>query len=130
MVAELKVLGEIDERALRVEFGVLQTAEVIVTEERIKHIRERHPQDIELFDLYGKETITAPDRIVKDVKNAGTVFMIMHLPHYNINVVVRLALKTEDERLKNSVMTFYRIRTKNLVKLLRKNKEIYRREII
>ncbi len=129
-MAELKVLGEIDERALKMEFGTLQTAEVVVTEERIKHIRERHPQDVELFDLYGQETITVPDMIVKDMKNEGTVFMIKHLPNYNINVVVRLALKTEDEGLKNSVMTFYRIRAKNLVKLLRKNKEVYRKEII
>lgn len=129
-MAELKVLGKIEERALIAEFGALQTTDVIVTEERIKHIWERHPQDIELFDLYGQETITVPDMIVKDAKNEGTVFMIKHLPGYNINVVVRLALKTGDERLKNSVMTFYRIRTKNLVKLLRKNKEIYRREII
>ncbi len=48
-MAELKVLGEIDERALKVEFGTLQTAEVVVTEERIKHIRGRHPQDVELL---------------------------------------------------------------------------------
>ena len=129
-MTELKVLGEIDERALRMEFGALQTTEVVVTEERIKHIRERHPQDIELFDLYGQEAITVPDMIVKDAKNEGTVFMIKHLPGYNINAVVRLALKTGDERLKNSVMTFYRIRTKNLVKLLKKNKVIYRNEII
>ena len=129
-MAELKVLGEIDERALRVEFGVLQSAEVIVTEERIRHIQERHPRDVELFELYGQVTIAEPDIIVKDMKNEGTVFMIKHLPECNINVVVRLALETEEKELKNSVMTFYRIRTKNLVKWLRKNKEIYRKEII
>lgn len=129
-MAELRVLGEIDESSLRMEFGALQSAEVIVTEERIRHIQERHPQEVELFELYGQETIVEPDIIVRDMKNAGTVFMIKHLPDCNINVVVRLALETEDKELKNSVMTFYRIRTKNLVKLLRKNKEIYRKEII
>lgn len=129
-MAELKVLGEIDEKALKDEFGDLQTAEVIVTEERIKHIRERHPQDVELFDLYGQETVAEPDIIIKDMKNEGTVFLVKYLPASNINVVVRLALETEDEGLKNSVMTFYRIRAKNLVKLLKKNKVIYRKEII
>lgn len=129
-MAGLKVLGEIDERALKMEFGTLQTTEVVVTEERIKHIRERHPQDVELFETYGQETITVPDMIVKDVKNEGTVFLIKHLPDCNINVVVRLALEIENKGLKNSVMTFYRIRTKNLEKLLKKNKEIYRKEII
>ena len=75
-MAELRVLGRIDERALKEEFGDLQTAEVIVTEERIKHIWERHPQDVELFELYGQETVVEPDIIIKDMKNEGTVFMI------------------------------------------------------
>ena len=129
-MAELRVLGEIDGRVLKVEFGALHATEVVVTEERIKHIRERHPQDVELFEAYGQVTIVEPDIIVKDMKNKGTVFLIKHLPDCNINVVVRLALETENKELKNSVMTFYRIRTKNLVKLLRKNKEIYRKEIM
>ena len=129
-MAELRILGKLEEKALKAEFGALRTTDVIVTEERIKHIRERHPQDVELFELYGTETVVKPDIVIKDMKNEGTVFMIKHLPDYNINVVVRLALKTEDEGLKNSVMTFYRIRAKNLVKLLRKNKEVYRKEII
>ncbi len=129
-MAELRVLGKIEERALIAEFGALTTTDVIVTEERIKHIKERHPQDVMLFEQYGQETVLEPDIIIKDGKNEGTVFLIKHLPDSNINVVVRLALVTEDEGLKNSVMTFYRIRAKNLVKLLKKNKVIYRKEII
>lgn len=129
-MAELRVLGKIEERALIAEFGALTTTDVIVTEERIKHIKERHPQDVMLFEQYGQETVLEPDIIIKDGKNEGTVFLIKHLPNSNINVVVRLALVTEDEGLKNSVMTFYRIRAKNLVKLLKKNKVIYRKEII
>ena len=129
-MAGLRVLGRIDERALKKEFGDLRTEEVIVTEERIKHIQERHSQDVTLFELYGKETVSEPDLIIKDGKNKGTVFMIKYLPDCNINVVVRLVLETEDEGLKNSVMTFYRIRTRNLEKLLKKNKVIYRKEIL
>ncbi len=129
-MAELRVLGKIEERALIAEFGALTTTDVIVTEERIKHIKERHPQDVMLFEQYGQETVLEPDIIIKDGKNEGTGFLIKHLPDSNINVVVRLALVTEDEGLKNSVMTFYRIRAKNLVKLLKKNKVIYRKEII
>ncbi len=129
-MAELRVLGKIEERALKAEFGALRTTDVIVTEERIRHIRERHPEDVELFESYGQDVVTEPDIIIKDIKNEGTVFMIKYLPDCNINAVVRLILETEDEGLKNSVMTFYRIRTKNLEKLLKKNKEIYRKEII
>ena len=127
---ELRSLGKIDNRALKEEFGDLRTDEVIITEERIKHIRERHPQDVNLFELYGQETVSEPDLIIKDGKKKGTVFLIKNLPGISINVVVRLVLETEDNYLKNSVMTFYRIRTTNLTKLVKKNKMIYRKEII
>ena len=51
-MAELRVLGKIEERALKAEFGALRTTDVIVTEERIRHISARHPQDVTLFEQY------------------------------------------------------------------------------
>ena len=51
--------------------------------------------------------------IVKDIKHNGTVFMIKKLPDTNLNVVVRVVRETDESHLKNSVMTFYRIREKN-----------------
>ncbi len=44
------------------------------------------------------------------------------------NVVVRVVLETDDSKLKNSVMTFYRIREKNLKKLIEKNGMLYKKE--
>ena len=43
----------------------------------------------------------------------------------NLNVVVRFVLQGEDTSRKNSVMTFYRIREKNLKKLINKNNLLY-----
>lgn len=126
--AELKVLGIINTQPLANEFGHLQTDEVIVTNERIDHIKSHHPQDYELFESFGKEAVTFPDEIIKDLKRAGTVFMVKKLPDTNLNVVVRLALDVDKEGLKNSVMTFYRLRDRNLRKLREKNKPLYKRE--
>ena len=106
------LLGEIESALLQGYFGELLTKEVVVTEERMEHIRERHPQDVELFILYGKETVVA----------------IKHLPETNLNVVVRLVMETDREDRKNSVMTFYRIRERNLKKLMEKNRLLYSRE--
>ena len=50
------------------------------------------------------------------------------LPDTNLNVVVRLVLETDEEGFKNSVMTFYRLRERNLKKLLEKNQLLYTRE--
>ncbi len=53
--------------------------------------------------------------------------MVKRLQNTNLNVVARLVLDDDDEKRKNSVMTFYRIRNKNLMKLENKNKLLYKR---
>lgn len=115
-------------RRLELHFGVLRTSEVIITDERIAHIQSHHPQDYCLFEQYGQEAIFSPDFLVQDEKNFGTVFAIKRLPETNLNVVVRLVLESDDPDYKNSVMTFYRIRERNLKKLLEKNPLLYTSE--
>ncbi len=61
-----------------------------------------------------------PDILLVDEKHTGTVFAIKRLPETNLNVVVRLVMETDREDRKNSVMTFYRIRERNLKKLMEK----------
>lgn len=126
-VVEFKSLGKIDIQPLEAEFGKLRTDEIIVTDERLEHIKSRHPEDFELFEKYGVDAVNNPDVIIKDQKNSGTVFMVKKLEETNLNVIVRLVLETDDEKYKNSVMTFYRIRQKNLDKLEKKNKVLYKK---
>ena len=127
-LTEIKKLGYIDSKKLESEFGKLQTTEIVITNERIAHIQQRHPEDYTLFEKYGVDTAIDPDYIIKDEKNKGTVFMIKKLEGTNLNVVVRLVLCDDDSKLKNSIMTFYRIRDKNLKKLEKKNKVLYKKE--
>lgn len=54
--------------------------------------------------------------------------MVKKLPDTNLNVVSRLALDTDESGLKNSVMTFYRIRDRNLKKMIKKNTLLYKKE--
>lgn len=125
---KIQTLGKINRNFLEDEFGKIQTDEIVITNERLLHIMERHPDDYGLFVKYGVESVINPDIIVKDEKNKGTVFMVKHLMDTNLNVVVRVVLETDSSILKNSVMTFYRIREKNLKKLMKKNKVLYKRE--
>ena len=127
-VAEVIKLGKINTQPLESEFGKLHTDEIVITNERIEHIKIRHLEDFELFKKYGSETVKLPDMIIKDCKNKGTVFMVKKLESTNLNVVARLALDEDNQKLKNSIMTFYRIRNKNLIKLANKNKTLYKRE--
>ena len=128
VITEYTLLGNLNNEYFSGEFGELQTSEIIVTAERLEHIKERHIADIPLFEEYASSAVTKPDIVLKDMEHIGTVFMVKKLPETNLNVVVRLALSTDTEGFKNSVMTFYRIREKNLKKLEIKHKVLYKNE--
>ena len=116
----IRSLGNIKIDVIEKEFGKIQTDEVIVTSEREFHIKARHPEDYDMFQKYGVETVNNPDFIIRDGKNQGTVFMVRKLSDINLNVIVRVSLQTDKGGLKNSVMTFYRIRERNLQKMIEK----------
>ena len=128
MMTEIQSLGRINTYLIEKEFGKIQTDEIIITNERINNIKQRHPEDYALFEKYGKESVSYPDLIIKDIKSVGTVFMVKRLPETNLNVVVRVVLETDNKKFKNSIMTFYRIREKNLKKLIEKNGLLYKKE--
>ena len=98
-MTEIKNLGKIDITLLESEYGKIQTDEIIITNERIMHIKERHPEDFELFNKYGTESVRHPDMIIKDEKHTETIFMIKKLPGTNLNVVVRVVLETDEDGL-------------------------------
>ena len=123
-----RTLGKLKTDYLEKRFGSLQTDELIIMDERLEHIRERHPEDVKLFEKYGADAALEPDTVLVDGKHDGTVFMVKGLPDTNLNVVVRLELDTDDTGRKNSIMTFYRIREKNLKKLINKSEVLYSKE--
>ena len=127
-MTEIFEIARINIEWYREKFGDIQTDEVIITNERIEHIKGHHPEDYFLFEEYGRKCIIDPDWIVSDEKNAGTVFLIKRLLDTNLNVVLRLVLENEDNKLKNSVMTFWRIRERNVKKLIQKNELLYKKE--
>lgn len=115
-------------RLLELEFGKLKTNQIIVTSERLKHIKEHHPEDYELFLKNGSSAVNYPDYIIRDSKNSNTISIIKNVDNCNIDVVVKLILDSEKTEYKNSVLTFYRLRDNNLKKLKNKNKVLYKKE--
>ena len=73
------------------------------------------------------EIIEKPDYILKDYKNENTAMVIKKVKNTNVNVIVKLAIVEDKIHRKNSIMTMYRIRDKNLKKLMEKNKTIYKK---
>lgn len=122
------MLGELDPSLIEKEFGRLETSEVIVTFERIEHILAHHIEDAELFESYASGIISDPDLILKDSKNDLTAFYIKSTEDTNMNLIIRLSIENSGENRKHSVLTFYRLRDKNLEKLKSHCKPLYKRE--
>ena len=122
-----RYLGRLNISLLGNRFGKITTNDVVVTDEREEHIKSHHMEDYALLQQYAESIVEDPDYLIEDVVNKTTVFMIKKLPDTNLNMVVKLVIDSECEDRKNSVMTFYRIRTKNLEKLIKKNHHIYKK---
>ena len=123
----MQTIGKLNTSVLENEFGILQTNEVVLTEERKMHIKERHPLDYVYIEKYGADTVNNPDIIFKDNKHESTALLIKKLPNTNLNVVVRLAVGVDDKHPKNSIMTCHRVRDSFLNKMLKRHKILYSR---
>ena len=121
-------LGKLNTEFLEFEFGKLSTDELILTNERDLHIKERHYQDYILFHQCIYDVIKTPDTILKDSKNQNTVFYIKYIKETHLNIVVRLSLEIENESKKNSVITSYQLGSKTLKRLKKNNKILYNKE--
>ena len=67
-MAEIIQLGKINTTPLEKEFGKLKTDEIIITNERIDHIKKRHPEDFLLFEKYGVKPLKILIQLLRIVK--------------------------------------------------------------
>lgn len=124
----MQYVGKINKDIFEKEFGKIESTNVVLTDERKQHIKDRHIDDYILFEKYNKEILENPDIVLKDNKNENTAFMIKHIEQTNMNIVIKLAVSEDEKHPENSIMTAYRIRDKNVNKLEKNNKMLYKRE--
>ncbi len=125
---EYQYIGKLNIGLLEDEFGSLATDELILTQERDDHIKDRHQSDYKLFHKCVFDVISIPDLILKDAKNKNTVMYIKYIEETNVNIVIRLSLETEGSNYKNSIITSYRMGAKNLKRFAKNNKILYKKE--
>ena len=106
------------------------TDEVILTEERIKHIKEHHPGDYERFQKYIKLIIEDPDYILEDSKNIDTVIYLKKIIYEekNIQLVIKLNTNINNSYNKNSILTLWKVKESTYNQLIRNKTNIYKKE--
>jgi len=123
----LKYIGKLDTNKLGRYKNEICTDNVILTYERIEHIRRRHPGDYEKFIEYIPNIIENPDYILEDKGQENTILILKNIKenNKNVQVVVKLQTVMYRENRNNSILTFWHIRDRNYKSTIRNNKIIY-----
>ena len=110
----MHLIGKLDKEIYKCVTEDIVTDEVIITDNQIGHIRERHPNDYKRFAQYFSEIVSAPDYIIETNK-PYTALILKEIQAGNevFKTVVRLATSRDDPSYKNSIITFMKIAKKN-----------------
>lgn len=122
-------IGQIDIEKYRVVTEDIRTDEVVITDERIQHIKKRHPQDFERYKNYLSQIVEAPDYILEANKpNTAFVLKAFEDAGERFQLILRLATNADNPEYKNSVITFLRVEEKRYKRYLRTKKILYKSE--
>ena len=127
--ADVHIVGKIDKNIYKCITEDIITDEVIITDERIQHIRKRHPNDYERFYSYIPEIIENPDYIIEANKsNTAVILKEIEEQGEKFKLVLRLKVESDPAEYKNSIMTFWYIGDTTWRKSLKNKKILYKRE--
>ena len=95
-------LGRIDKDIYKWITEDITTNQVIITEEKIAHIKERHPLDYERFYSYIPEIIEAPDYILKSTKpNTAMILKEITDEKEKFQLILRIKTSEDNKAFKN-----------------------------
>lgn len=124
--SDVNFVCRLDKDLYKVVAEDIRTDEVIITDERIQHIQERHPDDYERFSTYLAEIVQSPDYIIRDSRPQTGMLLkeiIVGETGEHFRIALRLAAAQDPAHYKNSIITFLKIREKEWERLIH-NKEI------
>jgi hypothetical protein len=125
----LILVGCIDREILNRIFPSAATDEVVITEERIEHIKNRHPGVYERYHSYMRSIVECPAFVLEDDR-PNTVAMLGVFAEAGKQFMLILRLHTSDdpEEHKNSIITFMRLSQKRCKEYVANKKVLYIRE--
>lgn len=106
------------------------TDEVIITEEQLQHIRERHPNVSENILNYITLVLQQPDYIIEDNKHNHSAMIVKRITTEDEHILLLLRICTAQDpaEYKNSIITSWEISEKRLRNYLRNKKILYSKE--
>lgn len=125
----MHIIGKINKNIYKCVTEDITTEEVIITDNQINHIKNRHPNDYENFSSYFSDILSDPDFILESNK-PNTAFILKQITENELTVqlILRLQTSQDPKGYKNSIITFLKIDIKTWNKYLRNKKILYRKD--
>lgn len=123
------LVGKIDIEIYNCITKDITTDEVIITDKQIDHIKNRHPNDYELFNKYFEKIVEQPDYIIEANKPfTALILKEIQIDNKKFKTVVRLATSNDTPSYKNSIITFMKIDDRGWNRILKNKKILYKSE--
>ena len=128
-VLDVHSIGKINKEIYRCITEDILTDEVVITNNQIQHIMDRHPNDYERFSSYFGEIVKNPDYII-EANNPNTALLLKEIRENSevFKTVLRLVTSKDNPNYKNSIITFMKIDEKEWNRLLRNKTILYKKE--
>lgn len=125
----MHIIGKINKNIYKYVTEDITTEEVIITDNQINHIKNRHPNDYENFSSYFSDILSDPDFIL-EANKPNTAFILKQITENDLTVqlILRLQTSQDPKGYKNSIITFFKIDIKTWNKYLRNKKILYRKD--
>lgn len=126
---QVRLVGKINKEIYKCISADIVTDEVIITDERIAHIKERHPNDYERYYGYLKEIVEHPLYIVESSKPYTALFLKEFMEgEEQFKTVLRLTTSHDNPEFKNSIIAFMKINDKEWKRMLKNKRILYKNE--
>ncbi len=125
----MEYIGKINKKYFETISTDIVTDDVIITKERIAHIKQNHPNDYERFNSYFLEIVTNPDYIIESSKiNTALILKEIEDNGERFKTIMRLVTSNDKPEYKNSIITFMKINEKEWKRIIKNKKILYKNE--
>ena len=128
-VQDIHSVGKIDVNIYKCVTEDIKTDEVIITDERIQHIKDRHPNDYEKYFSYIPEIIHNPDYLIEANKaDTAVVLKEIEFEKEKFKIILKISTKSDPENYKNSIISFWKVGETTWKKTIKNKKILYKKE--
>lgn len=126
---DVHYVTRIDVEKYRCVSDRITTDEVIITDERIKHIQERHPGAFEKVEPYLKTALDSPDYILEDKHpNSAIILKLIEDNDLRLQIVLRVHTPQDTAGFKNSIISAWDIGEDRWRNYINNKNILYKRE--